>query len=483
MGKLFGADGIHGTLEHYPLRQTDLEILGQALGDWLHSLVGSPTILIGTDTRESSHRIKTALVGGLSRRSVTVVDGGILPTPAVSFLVARKGSFAAGVVISASHNPITENGIKIFDHSGKKLGDATETVIEEIFGKIAYPWIPRAGNRSYSEPNYASEYATHLISEREHVDWKTVHLLLDCANGAAYQIAQMVTSRLSIPHVLVNASPDGTNINLQAGSEAVRSNPQRFAAYLRRFGKHIGVAVDGDADRVIMIDAEGRVYDGDYLLAMLAIQLHAVRQLPGSTVVTTRASNTGLATYLHRNGIHTRIVQNGDKYITEELIDHTWTLGGEQIGHVIIRSDDSHITGDGLRTALSILTYLAENPGMTLLDLAPGMRKNPQIKASIYLGKRTTLRADDVPGLESILNRTRLRIPDLLVLDCRPASTEPVYRLQMEALHTDTATLAKFALPIAEHIQLHAGHSGLGIEILDCVSGGQLTTGDTVQPR
>jgi len=434
-----------------------------------------PTFLIGADTRESSHRLKAALVEGLTRGGVRVVDAGILPTAAISYLIIRKGSFAGGAMVSASHNPIVENGIKVFNHRGVKVSDETEHLIENLFfGDTVLPFEIRPAVMA-EQPELIQHYALALVREVMTRERLQSRVLIDCAHGAVSQIGPLVLEKLRIPHTVLNASPDGTNINRDAGSEHVRANPGFLAQELQRYGASLGIALDGDADRAVFVDENGRLYDGDLVLAMLALKLRAERRLQQDTVIITPMSNSGLAHYLRRYGIITRIVQNGDKYITKALVEDDLTLGGEEIGHIIAHTDSFHVTGDGLRTALLVLAALAESPDATLRDLIPGMRKWPQVKASVWIGHGTPLpQACDIPGLLTLLDQTRSAITDLVSFECRPASTEPVYRIMLEARRTDTAVLAQYTRGIAEYIQQHIGRVGSPISILNCTVGGYL---------
>jgi len=471
--RLFSADGIRGIIDKHPLRREDIERLGRALALWLRNVAPIPTFLIGADTRESSQRLKAALVEGLTRGGVRVVDTGILPTAAISYLIISKGFFAGGAMVSASHNPIVENGIKVFNHRGVKIGDEIERLIENLFfGDDLLPFeIRRAAITE--QPELIQHYALALAREVLIHKQLQTRIVIDCAHGAASQIGPLVLDKIHIPHTVLNASPDGTNINRDAGSEHVRFNPGFLSQELHRYGAGLGVALDGDADRAVFVDREGRLYDGDMVLAMLALKLQAERRLQQNTIVITPMSNSGLEHYLRRHGIAARVVQNGDKYITNALVEDDLTLGGEEIGHIIAHTDSFHVTGDGLRTALLVLAALAESPDATLSDLAPGMRKWPQVKASVWIGRGAPLpQADDIPGLTVLLDKIRSAIPDLTSFQCRPASTEPVYRIVLEARRTDTAVLAQHARGIAEYIQQYVGRVGSPIDILDCTMGG-----------
>lgn len=473
MKRLFGADGIRGKVDTHPLTVSATERLGRALAAWLRQTVFSPVCLVATDTRESCQRLKGAVVTGLRRGGVRVVDANVVPTAAVSYLIAEKGHFAGGVMISASHSPIEENGIKVFDQNAVKVSDEIEELIEYLFfGERPLPLELKLGGYS-AEPTYALDYARDLAREYRDFDWPRIRLVLDCAHGAAYQVAPQVCDALHLPYTLLHAAPNGTNINQSAGTEYVRLAPQRFAQELERHHADIAVAVDGDADRVVLVDRAGHFYDGDTLLALLADRLKATHQLCGNTVVITPMSNSGLPRFLKSKGIHTTSVHNGDKYITDKLLADDFTLGGEEIGHVIIHNRPTRLTGDGLRTALTVLSEWTRTTDVPLWNAVVDLKKVQQIKASIYTGRVGYPTPEAVPGLLDLLACTSEAIGDLVrPIVCRPASTEPVYRIVMESYLTPVNVLARHAQRIGRHLQQKIGCPGRPITIYDCVEGG-----------
>jgi phosphoglucosamine mutase len=472
--RLFGADGIRSSVDRFPLTAIGIADLGRAFAEWLRVKQAYPNILLGADTRESSHRVKSILIDSLLRYGVSVVDSGIIPTPGLSYILARKGFFHGGVMISASHNPVAENGLKFFNHRGCKLSDQDEKEIEERFSAPRISSRPSFSGHLSTEPDYVRQYAVKLTEESQDWGLERVKLLIDCANGAASHVVRMALDLLNIQYMLMNAMPNGANINRDAGSESVRQAPDRMIAQIRHTGAEIGLALDGDGDRVVVVDNTGTMFDGDMLLAAFGFQLSREARLMGSKIVTTQAANSGLSSFLRRHGITTYLAKNGDKYVTEALLAENLSLGGEQIGHIIIHDHWTNVTGDGLRTALFLLKYLAQNPDAKLRDLAPGMRKFPQIKASVYIGRRTEIETEEIPGLSEQLALVRTQIPDLAVLECRPASTEPVYRIIMEARQSSVAMLAHHAYQIGEQIQAHFARLDLPIYVLDCVTGGNI---------
>ncbi len=473
MDKLFSADGIRGKIDHGILSSESLERLGIALAIWWKGQDRSAKILIGRDTRESGERIKQHLVKGLTRGGVKVVDGGILTTPAISFLIIRTGDFNGGISLSGSHLPVIENGIKIFNQNGTKIDDTTEVTIEELFSNN----LPKRTNL-ISAPVVNAHHLVDLYVEELIAEYKLTGLqkkiAIDYANGAASAIAEKVFSKLKIKPLSVNISPNGANINRKAGSEHARHAPREYANVFKKYGCEIGIALDGDGDRVAFIDQEGKFYDGDMLLSMLALDLQNHGKLNSDTIVITQMSNSGLEQHLGNHSIKTKTVRNGDRYITNAILNEDLVLGGEQIGHIIIHTDPTRVTGDGLRTALWVLDELYVQPHTELGDLMGGLRKWPQVHTSVYLNERTVLLSNQILGLSELLERIKEQIPDLSRLECRPASTEPSYRIMLEAQETPVHILADFTRQVANHVQKALDSHGNPVEILDCINGGHL---------
>lgn len=476
---LFGADGIRGVIDQYPLRQEDLERLGRCLAGWYLRENRKPVVIVGTDTRESSQRIKINLIGGLTRGGIEVVDVGVIPTAGISYLVASKGILDGGIIITASHNPITENGMKVFDRHGVKLDDSEEEWISEQFtssGKLPFRVRPSDVRQ---EVDFTRQYADALVDEFRHQEWDVPKIVLDCANGAAYQVVQHIFKILDVNAVLVNIVPTGTNINRFGGSEYVRLSPEQYSSELIQYDAELGIALDGDADRAIFIDDHGKFYDGDSILSAMAIHLQLNQALTEDTIITTPMSNSGLEEHMLSRGIKVSEVKNGDKYITSELLNHSLVLGGEPIGHIIHHTDAFHVTGDGLRTLLSVLSLFSKGPESRLERLTGGLRKWPQINVSTHLGYRTAIQAAEMPEVDELIHQIDDAIPDLAQFQCRPASTEPVYRIMMEARQTPTQVLAAYAFVLARKIQeLHLALNK-PVEIFDCVRGGLIM----VNPR
>jgi phosphoglucosamine mutase len=298
---------------------------------------------------------------------------------------------------------------------------------------------------------------------------------MDCAHGAASEVATQLVERLNIPAVLLHAAPDGTNANEFCGSEHVRRHPEQIATLLRQRGWSVAVAFDGDADRALFVDQNGKVYNGDAMLAMLALCLKEEGCLPFNAVVTTPARNTGFRDHLRRHNIFVRETQrSGDKYVVEMMEQEGYVLGGEQVGHTILL-DETHVTGDGVRTALLILQHLAQRPGASLDNLMGGMRCYPQILGGATIPRVAhNVNPDDIPGMAELKQAAWTSLIGLLRLEVRFASTEPLLRVMLESDDTVSTLheLAWWARRIGRHAQKGLGFTGYPMEVIDCSGGG-----------
>lgn len=462
--KLFGADGIRGTADVFPLNDSSTERIGRSIANWARLHTYHPVCLIGCDTRESSKRLKASLILGLSRSGVSIIDAGVLPTPAISYLVASRGHFSAGIVVSASHNPVAENGIKIFDHNGLKISRVTEQYIEKTF----------------DDPNLSSErfycsvkqmdslkdaYARALAAEYRDRDWGKLNILLDCANGATSNTAHLVLDQLGIRYSVINHRPNGLNINVGSGSEYARIYPELIAEQLQKKRIDTAIVLDGDGDRLLMVDRYGHALDGDDFLCILSSKLKRGHLLRKNTVVHTQMANRGAIRHMQKAGIQVHDVHNGDRNVCEALIENNWSLGGEPIGHIIMRTNSSWVTGDGLRTALAVL---AEQLDQNLDGVAAlAIKKNPQVTVTVHLHERVVHQCDEIPGLVKLLQDIQNDLPDLdRPIECRPASTEAAYRLMIEARETTPALLKHRAGQIAQFIQKFFKCEELKIDII-----------------
>jgi phosphoglucosamine mutase len=473
MTKLFGADGIRGEIDVFPLDSESLSRIAAAVGLYIREKRMEPVCLIGSDTRESSQRLKCVFVDRLNHTGVGTVDTGILPTSAVSYLVAKKGLFSAGIMFSASHNPINENGIKVFNENGVKLKDGEEDRIESYFNDInRFPRFVNFAN-NVTENDYGHQYARQIAREFKDYKWGNLNVMLDCANGASHLVAPTILESLGCKFSLMNAWPDGININQNAGSEYARHNPDHIIELLAKYNGVVSISLDGDADRAVLLDKYHNYYDGDSLIALLGLRYHNQGILKKNKVVTTIMSNPALCEYLEKNKILVEIVSNGDKYVTSALLDDDLLLGGEQIGHIVIHNTPEWVTGDGIRTALTVLSELAENPGSTMMDMLPELKKYPQIVVSVYLDQRTFLKKEEIPSLCDLIADLEFDFPDVTISQCRPASTESCYRLLITSRHTPVAVLISMAKRLGSCIYKEIRSHRQEIHILDGTRGGE----------
>jgi phosphoglucosamine mutase len=418
--RLFGTDGIRGIAGAYPLDVHTIRRVGGAL---VKALPGSGArLLTGRDTRESGEWIERELAHGARAFGATVQTAGVAPTPAIAYLTGSLG-FDAGIVISASHNPYQDNGIKVFSGSGVKYAEHVEERIEELVADTS--WQLPSGEAS------AVPKAPHLRRYLDHArtvlpDARTLQplsLAVDCANGAMAAVAPTLFEELGFDVVVVAAEPDGRNINAGVGS----THPELLAETVRRRGCRLGVAFDGDGDRAIFVDANGGILDGDHVMLMCARQMKAEGRLRGNAIVATVMSNIGLEIALRQLGIDLIRTAVGDKYVMEEMQRRDLSLGGEQSGHVIF--SDYLFTGDGLITSLNVLRTMAET-GSELSDLAGDLPRYPQV----------------------LLN---VRVRDNGRLLVRYSGTEPLLRVMLEG--RDRSEIEALAREIASAVQRHLG--------------------------
>ncbi len=377
--QLFGTDGIRGVAGEFPLTKQSTYLIGRALGHDLMRTVPRPQAVIGQDTRESSRWIANRVAEGLAAVGVDVHSAGVITTPGVAYL-ARSRGFAAGVVISASHNPWTDNGIKVFSGNGFKLTDERELAIEkEIFAQLQNASaaddtalkIPKPSLPGEAELRHA--YVKSLAAGTS-CDLSKLRVLVDCANGAATAEAPELFRSLGIQATFIHISPDGKNINEGCGALHPETLGKMVAEAKGKFD--LGVTFDGDADRALFCDAGGRVVNGDGVLLAAARDLHAQGKLKADTVVSTTMSNMGLEIALKNSGIRMLRANVGDKYVLEEMLKTGATLGGEQSGHIIFRDGDS-TTGDGLLTALRLMDIIVRS-GKQLSELVGDLKVFPQ---------------------------------------------------------------------------------------------------------
>jgi len=435
--KLFGTDGIRGRANDYPMTPEVALQLGRAIAHvFRRSQSSRPRIVIGKDTRLSNYMFETALQAGICSMGVDAVQLGVLPTPGIAFLTAGMRA-EAGVVISASHNPYDDNGIKFFAADGYKLPDELERQIEDLLanGNVSAHCAHGADiGRAYRIQDAVGRYAVFLKSTfPRQLALDGLRVVVDCANGAAYKVAPEVLYELGAEVIPLGTTPDGTNINAGAGA----LYPEVMAKRVRETRADVGIALDGDADRVIMCDADGTILDGDVLLLMLARRLKAQGRLANDTVVATVMSNLGLERALRALGIKMERVQVGDRYVVERMREGGFVLGGEQSGHIVMT--DYASTGDGLMAALQVLAEMVETR-RPLADLAHGLEPVPQVLEGIKVSSKPPI--ESMEGVVAAIAEAMAAVGDGRVL-VRYSGTERKCRVMLEG--DDAAVLRKHA--------------------------------------
>ena len=425
--RLFGTDGVRGRAGSPPLDSRTVRRLGMALVKALPDSAGPPCLLVGRDTRESGEGIERDLAAGATAAGATVVSAGVIPTPAVAHLTRSQG-FAAGLVISASHNPFHDNGIKVFSGGGEKFTEALEAQVEDLCADTSWQ---EPGGDAPAVP-VIDEAGAYLAHARRALDGQLPaharRIAVDCANGATYQVAPALLRSLGFEVVAIACEPDGRNINLECGS----THPGRLARLVVEEGCDLGVAFDGDGDRAILVDAAGRIVDGDAVMLLCAKQMLAAGRLRGNTVVATVMSNIGLEIALRDLGIGMVRCPVGDKYVMEELLRDNLSLGGEQSGHVIF--PDLLYTGDGIVTALNVLRVMAET-GRSLADLAGELTTFPQVLLNLRVREKRDWMT--IPAAARAIADVEARLAGRGRLLVRYSGTEPLLRVMIEGERKD----------------------------------------------
>ena len=425
MRKYFGTDGVRGAVNEEPMTAEFALRLGRAAGFVLtRHLEHQPHILIGKDTRLSGYMIESGLCAGLTSQGMNVMLVGPVPTPAVAYLT-RSLRADAGVVLSASHNPAGDNGIKFFGADGFKLPDEIELEIERCLDDL--PPRPKASEigkavRIDDARGRYIEFCKSSLPRDFRLDGMKV--VVDCANGAAYDVAPRLFEELGCDVVVMNAEPDGYNINQNCGS----TYPEPMCKRVVEVGADAGFALDGDADRLIACDATGRIVDGDCVIAALAEHMLHEGQLKGGGVVTTVMSNMGLERYLNGIGLEMSRAGVGDRYVLEMMREKGCNLGGEQSGHVIML--DCNTTGDGLFTAVELLASMAER-GRSLAELVSGIKLFPQKLWNITLPRRMDVLSDE--AVAAAVTAAEKKLNGVGRLNVRASGTEPKLRVMVEA--------------------------------------------------
>lgn len=445
MEKLFGTDGIRAVAGQSPLDYSSVYALGKALISLLEKEDLKPRVIIGRDTRESGEWLEQALFQGINEGQGEAVSVGIIPTSAVSFL-AKKYSFSAGIVISASHNSYQDNGIKIFSSQGMKISDAWESKLEKAI--IEAPSnVKRENTRITPQSSLGQDYVDFLKSRFSHVNLKRkIKVVLDCSNGASSLFASQVFLGLGSEVIAMGNTPDGKNINANCGS----LYPQNLAKKVVESKADIGVAYDGDADRAIWVDEKGRILNGDHTLFVLSRFMKEKGRLKSDYVIATTMSNMGLEKALEKLDLKLLRTQVGDKYVLEEMMKLKANLGGEQSGHTIFLDDCP--TGDGILTSLKMLEVMAAY-NLPLSKLVEDLEEYPQILLNVPVRKKTDF--DQFPEIIDTKEEIEKRLGDSGRLNVRYSGTEPVARVMIEG--QDKGEIEDYASQIASVISKYLG--------------------------
>lgn len=426
MRKLFGTDGIRGVAGESPLDRKTIYAVGLALAHQVKASNSHPRLLLGMDTRESSSWIAAALSAGIYTGGASVERAGVITTPAIAFLV-RKHGFDAGVVISASHNPWQDNGIKVFGGNGYKLPDEVELRIEdEIFRRLENVTAPDVSALSEPQVNagFRADYEEFLRASVPDLNLDRLHLVLDCANGAASAIAPELFAKLGGNIELTHVSPDGRNINANCGA----LHPEVVASETKSLGADMGITFDGDADRALFADANGKVINGDAVLLLAARDLLARKLLKRGLVVATTMSNMGLEAALRGDGIQMLRAPVGDKYVLERMQQEDASLGGEQSGHILF----PHLatTGDGLLTALVVLDIVRRS-SKPLHELVADLKVFPQVIVNVRVKEKRPL--EEIATVTNTILEAETELAENGRVVVRYSGTEALARVMIEA--------------------------------------------------
>jgi phosphoglucosamine mutase len=445
LGKqLFGTDGIRGVAGEAPLDRATVFAFGVALGEDLAAHGERLEVLIGADTRESGRWIGEVVAGGLASRGVQVRFGGVITTPGVAYLTKTQ-PFAAGVMISASHNPYRDNGLKVFSSSGFKLPDEEEHNVEQEILALLDRGVEPKTVPLERDHSLARRYLDYLLSTN-HGKMAGCKVVVDCGNGASYQLAPELFAELGAEVETIHCHPDGRNINLNCGALHLES----LQSTVKARGANFGVAFDGDADRAIFVSAAGNIINGDGVLLAAARAMKAEGRLPGDVVVTTVMANLGLERALAESGIRMVRTPVGDKYVLEEMVRLGAALGGEQSGHVIFREYST--TGDGMLTALRVFE-IARNAGMGLDELIRDLKIYPQRLVNVRVREKKNL--TELPAVASEIRRVEETFGGAGRVLVRFSGTEPLARVMVEG--PDLEQVERFSASIADVIRREMG--------------------------
>jgi phosphoglucosamine mutase len=454
MARLFGTDGVRGKAGVYPLDHETVARLGAALVRAMRpsTQLGAGgaedrplRFIIGRDTRESGDWIERELGRGVHAEGAAITTAGVIPTPATAYITRALG-FDAGLVISASHNPFEDNGIKVFSGRGEKFTDALERHVESIVADGSWQ-VPAGGLPPVERTDVIDAYLAHTrLALPDPGRLGAFRIAIDTANGATTTAAPRLFRDLGFDVTVIGDEPDGRNINLECGS----THPERLSALVRQAGHRMGVAFDGDGDRAIFVDHEGRVVDGDAVMLMCARHRKSQGRLNGDALVATVMSNIGLEIALRDSGIELVRCPVGDKYVMEEMIKRGLSMGGEQSGHIIF--SDHLFTGDGIATALNVLRAMADT-GRELADLASELVSYPQVLLNVRVREKMALAS--VPAIADAMERIERRLAGQGRLLVRYSGTEPLVRVMIEG--KDQQEIQGWAREIADSVKHHLG--------------------------
>ncbi len=449
MGRLFGTDGVRGLANREVTAELALDLsvaAAHVLADAGAFAGHRPSAVVGRDGRASGEFLEAAVVAGLASAGVDVHLVGVLPTPAVAYLTGALDA-DLGVMLSASHNPMPDNGIKFFARGGHKLDDAIEDAIESRLGEEWERPVGEAVGRIHASAQTAQMYVHHLLSTvDQRLDGLTV--VVDCANGAASHIAREIYQGAGASVIMINAEPDGWNINRDCGS----THLEPLIAAVREHGADAGIAHDGDADRCLAVDADGNVIDGDHILAILAAAMNEAGTLVGGTVVVTVMANLGFKIAMDSAGIEVVETAVGDRYVLEAMRAEGYVLGGEQSGHVVMT--DHATTGDGMLTGLHLLARMAQT-GRGLADLAATVTKFPQVLINVR--DVDLSRLADATGVAAAVAAAEAALGSQGRVLLRPSGTEPVVRVMVEAATQEQAASVAEEIASAVRAELALG--------------------------
>lgn len=444
MRKYFGTDGVRG------IANTELTCelaykLGRAGGYVLTQGKKNLKVIVGKDTRMSGDMLEAALIAGIMSVGGDVISVGVVPTPAVAYLTRLYGA-DCGVVISASHNPVEYNGIKFFNKDGYKLDDEIELKIEEYIDNMNkidyYPTGEYVGTKAYKH-DAIRDYVDFLKSTTD-VDFSNLKVVLDCANGAAYEAAPMVFEELGAKVIAINNNPDGKNINLNCGS----THPKQLQEEVIKNNANIGLAYDGDADRLIAVNEKGHIVDGDHIMILSALFLKNQNKLAKDTLVVTVMSNIGLTIAAKENNINLATTSVGDRYVLEEMVKNGYNLGGEQSGHMIFL--DYNTTGDGILSSM-ILSSIVAKENKSLSELASIMTNYPQVLVNAKIKNENKDKYMNYPDIKAEIERIESILSGEGRVLIRPSGTEPLVRVMLEG--KEEGQIRELATNLANLIQ------------------------------